>query len=120
MKINPSQRLTTPRPGGYITASMLALVAEKIKSSIKGGKGILVHRVADQVIVEARATGGRTAQSTADTIWYTATTKAGLPSASTVEQTAMARITSDSSGELGMVCVVNPDRDGWDALNFFE
>jgi len=52
------------------------------------------------------------------TIWYTATSKAGLPDASTVEETALGRVTAGD--QAGMVCVVNPDKDGWDAINFFE
>lgn len=47
-------------------------------------------------------------------------TKADLPDAVLVAETTMGRITTDNNGELGMVCVVNPTKDGWDAINFFE
>jgi hypothetical protein len=53
-----------------------------------------------------------------DRIWYTATSKAGLPDASTVAETALGRVTSGA--QQGMICVVNPAKNGWDAINFFE
>jgi hypothetical protein len=53
-----------------------------------------------------------------DVIWYTATTKAGLPDATTVAITALGRVTGGADN--GMICVVNEDGDGWDALNFCE
>jgi len=51
-----------------------------------------------------------------DVIWYTATSKAGLPSG--VAETSLGRVTAGS--QKGMVCVRNPDNDGWDAINFME
>ena len=59
---------------------------------------------------------GGSGGSNPDQIWYTATTKAGLES--DVPQTSLGRVTAGA--ELGMVCVRNPDNDGWDAINFFE
>lgn len=58
--------------------------------------------------------GGGTGQ----TIWYEAESKGELPAASTVPRTALGRVTSGY--QEGMVCVINPDGDGWDAINFFE
>lgn len=50
---------------------------------------------------------------------YVATTKSGLPSAGTVNVASIGRVDGVTS-ENGMFCVPNPDKDGWDALNFFE
>lgn len=50
-------------------------------------------------------------------IWYLATTKAGLPNTD-IAETALGRVTAGA--QKGMVCVRNPDNDGWDAINFFE
>lgn len=46
----------------------------------------------------------------------TATTKAGLEEP--VSEVFFGRVTDGA--QQGMVCVRNPDNDGWDALNFFE
>lgn len=51
-------------------------------------------------------------------VWYTATTKAGLPAASSVAETSLGRVTAGA--QAGMVCVVNPAKNGWDAINFME
>lgn len=49
--------------------------------------------------------------------WYTATTKAGLPNTD-IPETALGRVTAGD--DKGMVCVRNPDNNGWDAINFME
>lgn len=53
-----------------------------------------------------------------DPIWYEAATKAELPDPATVAATALGRVTSGALA--GMVCVVSPDGESWDAINFLE
>jgi len=118
MSNDPTQKLTTPNAGQPITAAMLRQLAEKIVNSIKPGKGIVIRRAADQITIEAKAKGTAGSGGSGATIWYTAETKAGLTDASTVAETALGRVTAGANQ--GMVCVVNPDKDGWDAINFCE
>lgn len=56
--------------------------------------------------------------SSSTRIWYTAESKGELPEARTVPQTSLGRVTDGP--QKGMICVINPDWDGWDAINFFE
>lgn len=53
-----------------------------------------------------------------DQIWYTAATKAELLNDETILETALGRVTGGA--QQGMVCIRNPNNDGWDAINFFE
>ena len=115
---DPSQKLKTPMAGQPITASMLRQISEKIRNSIKPGKGIFIRRAADELIIEATAKGKGGGSGGGGVIWYTAETKAGLPDASTVAETALGRVTAGDNA--GMVCVVNPLKNGWDAINFCE
>lgn len=112
------------RSGETLSAAAINQLIAKIKSAIVGGKGILVRRSGDQIIIETERggiSGSRSAAppSALPTIWYTAASKATLTDASTVSATALARVQSETS-ENGMVCIVNPDGDGWDAINFCE
>jgi len=115
---DPTQKLTTPGKGQAITAGMLRQVSEKIVGSIKAGKGIFIRRAADQITIELIDRGAKGGGSGGGLGWVTATTKAGLTDASTVAETMLGRVTAGANA--GMVCVVNPDKDGWDAINFCE
>lgn len=50
-------------------------------------------------------------------IWTTAATKAGLDNDS-VSETLLGRVTEGP--RKGMVCVRNPENDGWDSINYLE
>ena len=50
--------------------------------------------------------------------WVKAATKAELPDPSTLDETTLGRVTGGD--DQGMVCIINPAKDGWDAWNFFE
>lgn len=54
-----------------------------------------------------------------DDLHHTAATKGALPTASGVNVASVGRV-DGVTAENGMFCVPNPDRDGWDALNFWE
>lgn len=63
--------------------------------------------------------GGGSGGSAGENFHYLSTIKADLPDASTVDIRSFGRVDGVGSDN-GMVCVPNPDGDGWDALNFFE
>jgi hypothetical protein len=54
-----------------------------------------------------------------DPVWILADTVSALPAANTVPETQLARITTNNNGELGMILIVNPAKNGWHPLNFF-
>jgi hypothetical protein len=54
-----------------------------------------------------------------DELHFQATTKAGLTAASGVDVRSFGRV-EGSGSDNGMVCVPNPAKSGWDALNFWE
>lgn len=113
------QRVKAPGQGQEINASDLNKIVALILQCVKGGRGIQVERVGQSVII--KATGGGAGGGSFGTGWnnfYDATTKAGLDNAANVPEKSFGRVTAGS--QKGMVCVPNPDRDGWDALNFFE
>ncbi len=120
----PTHNMSPRRRGDDLTASTINQLMAKIRASIVGGKGILIRRGGDQIIIETARGGiggsnGGAPSTAAPTLWYTAASKATLTDASTVSATALARVQSETS-ENGMVCIVNPDGDGWDAINFCE
>ena len=109
---DPTQMLNTPQRGEQVTAAMLRQMWDKIRNSIKGGRGITIRRMGDEIMIESTARGGGT---TAGTTWYTADTEAELPSASSVAETALARVTTGA--DAGVIFIVNPTKTGWSAIN---
>lgn len=111
-KYDPHQITKVPK-NAPVTHEFLAKIKHLILNSLIGGDGVLVERMGENVIIRLRAqprggSGGRG--------MYTATTKAGLPSG--VGETSMGRVTA--GGDQGMMCIRNPDNDGWDAINVCE
>lgn len=113
-----NQRVKAPGQGQAINASDLRKMLALILQCVKGGRGIQVERVGQSVIIKATGNGGGGGQGGGWNNFYDATTKAGLIGATNVPEKSFARVTAGA--QKGMVCVPNPDRDGWDALNFFE
>lgn len=115
---DPNQRAKAPGYGQAITSADLRKIVALVLQNLRGGDGILVERHGQNVIVRlaagARGAGGGGGWNN----FYDATTKAGLIGATNVPEKSFARVTAGS--QKGMVAVPNPDRDGWDALNFFE
>lgn len=62
--------------------------------------------------------GGSGAGWVAGDGWYEAPTKAELQNDSSVPRTAFGLVTEGDQN--GMVCIRNPDNDGWDAINVLE
>lgn len=62
------------------------------------------------------AVGGSGSGNTEE-VWTTAESKAELENG-TVSQTLLGRVTDGS--QKGMVCVRNPDNDGWVSINFWD
>ena len=112
---DPTQMLNTPQRGEQVTAAMLRQMWDKIRNSIKGGRGITIRRMGDEIMIESTARGGGT---TAASSVYTAETKAELPDASTVPETSFARVTAGA--DQGSVYVVNVNKNGWLSINFWE
>lgn len=113
-----NQKIRAPKYGQAITAADLQKIVALIMQTVRGGDGILVERHGQNVIIRLaagpRGGGGGTGWNN----FYDATTKAGLIAAENVPEKSFARVTAGA--QKGMVAVPNPDRDGWDALNFFE
>ena len=113
-----NQKVRPPRRGEAITAADMNKIVALILQTVKGGRGVLVKRVGQSIVIEMGrgkvATGGG---GGSNNVFYSATTKAGLPSEPNLYK--FGRVDGVGSDN-GMVCVVNPDHDGWDALNFFE
>lgn len=113
-----NQKVKPARAGEAIRSADLQKIVALILQTVKGGRGVLVKRVGQSIIIEAEqgkvASGGGGGSGS---VFYSAKTKAGLPSEPNLYK--FGRV--DGVGaDNGMVCVVNPDHDGWDALNFFE
>jgi hypothetical protein len=51
---------------------------------------------------------------------YEADTKVELPPAEDVAETSFGRVITDENDELGMMCVINPAKDGWNAFTHAE
>lgn len=116
---DPYQKIKAPGYGQAIRAADLKKIVALIMQCVKGGKGILVERAGQSVIIKTEE--GQRGGSGVGGGWnnfYDATTKAGLTNAANVPEKSFGRVTAGA--QKGMVCVPNPDRDGWDALNFFE
>lgn len=64
------------------------------------------------------AVGGGGGGGTTETLWYEAPTKAELQNDSSVPRTSWGLV--NAGDDNGMVCVRNPDNDGWDAINVLE
>lgn len=115
---SPTQKLNNPRRGEHVTAARETSLITQLRRMIVAGRGILVKSAGDQVIIEAKpGIGGTGGKSSGAFTWMkTATTKAGLEEP--VNEIWFGRVTAGD--DKGMVCVRNPDNDGWDAINFFE
>ena len=102
-----------------IGANALRRILDMILEFIKPGRGIRVERRGQQVYIHVAQTGrGTGSGGGGPTIWYTATTKAGLPEGDGIAETALGRVTAGAN--MGMVCVRNPDNDGWVSINVLE
>jgi len=118
MPINPSQKIPSASRGKLLSADMVNTIVAAMKRMVVGGDGIRVEVMGDQIRINAkrqlipvgRGGGG-------DTLWCkTATTKAGLEEP--VGEIYFGRVTAGT--DQGMMCVRNPDNDGWNAFTHFE
>lgn len=114
-----NQRVRPPGQGQAINASDLRKMLALILQCVKGGRGIQVERVGQSIIVSQQAGtrgGGGGGTGGVGTWCKTATTKAGLEEP--VSEVYFGRVTSGA--DEGMMCVRNPDNDGWNAFTHFE
>jgi len=116
-KYNPNQRVEPPKKFQPVGAPFFAHLKHWILNMMEGGRGVTLERAGDRVIIHADGTSRGFGGGGGGITWYEATTKAGLPNTS-IAETALGRVTAGS--QKGMVCVRNPDNDGWDAINFWE
>lgn len=63
--------------------------------------------------------GGGSEDAIIDKIWAVEPLKTDLPDPGDGRITLLGRVEGDGYDD-GMVCVINPDKTGWDAINFFE
>jgi len=118
---DPNQRTKAPGYGQAITSADLRKIVALILQNLTGGDGILVERHGQNVVVKlaagARGAGG--GGGSGPTIWYTATTKAGLPDAAdSIVSTALGRVTA---GTLQGACFVrHPTTDDWVSFTHLE
>lgn len=118
---DPNQRTRAPGYGQAITSADLRKIVALVLQNLRGGDGILVERHGQNVIVRlaagARGAGG--GGGSGPTIWYTATTKAGLPDAADgIVSTALGRVTA---GTLQGACFVrHPTTDDWVSFTHLE
>jgi len=119
---DPNQRTRAPGYGQAITSADLRKIVALVLQCVKGdGQTILVERAGQSVIVKlaagARGAGG--GGGSGPTIWYTATTKAGLPDAAdSIVSTALGRVTA---GTLQGACFVrHPTTDDWVSFTHLE
>lgn len=115
---DPNQKTRAPRRGEPITSADMQKIVALILQTVKGGRGILIKRVGQSIIVEAeqgRAVGG--SGSSAFHSWCkVAPTKAELEEP--VAEIYFGRVTAGD--DIGMMCVRNPDNDGWNSFTHFE
>lgn len=114
---DPSQKIQPLRQGDVITAAMLRQIVDKVLRSVIGGQGCIVQRIGDQAVINVTALPAAGGGGGGGAV-YTAATKAGLVDASTVPETSFARVTAGA--DKGTMYVVNPEKTGWTAFNFFE
>lgn len=115
---NDTQKLKPPRRGERLTSDWQSHLVAAIHRYFVPGKGIRIKRMGDQAVISAEAVGGGGGGGdVVGKIWYEAESKAELPTVN-VKQTALGRVTAGANK--GMVCIRNPDNDGWHAINFWE
>jgi hypothetical protein len=114
-----NQRVRPPGQGQAINASDLRKILALILQCVKGGRGIQVQRVGQSVIVSQQAGTRGGGGGGGQVIWYTATTKAGLPDAADgIISTALGRVTAGA--QQGMCCVRHPTTDDWVSFTHLE
>lgn len=120
---DPYQKVRTPGYGQAIRAADLNKIVALILQCVKGGKGILVERAGQSVIIRTedgpRGAGGGGGLGGGETIWYRAASKAALPDAGDgVASTALGRVTA---GTLQGACFVrHPTTDDWVSFTHLE
>lgn len=118
---NFSQKTPSFNKGQALPAGALNHVVEAVKRMIVAGTGMRIERAGDQIVLHAKgqpmARGGGGGGDAVAQIWTTASTKAGLDNDS-VSELLLGRVTAGS--QKGMVCVRNPDNDGWVSINFWD
>lgn len=115
-KYDPYQRTRTPARGEQISSHLLRKIVYLILNHIKPGRGIQIESRGENTYIHVADNGRGFGGMGAGTWMKTATTKAGLEEP--VSEVWFGRVTAGA--QKGMVCVRNPDNDGWDAINFFE
>lgn len=117
-KLDKNQKFQPPKKFQALSSNDLVKLKNWIYNLVTAGQGIRIERSNDRVIVHAETAGkGFGGMGTGSGLWMkTATTKAGLEEP--VSEVYFGRVTAGA--QQGMVCVRNPDNDGWDAINFFE
>lgn len=117
-----NQKLRTPGRGQEITAALIMKIRALIIGTVKPGPGIIVQRQGEAVFIGLENGGkggsGGSIGGGGDAFHIEAETKAALPSAASTNRRTIGFITT--GGDVGMVCVINPDQDGWDAINVLE
>lgn len=117
--MNPTQKVPTFRAGQALTADSLNHAVRALLGMIKPGRGILVKPMGNNIEISAEGQGiprGGGGDPGAGVWCKTATTKAALEEP--VSEIYFGRVTSGDDG--GMMCVRNPDNNGWNAFTHFE
>lgn len=117
-KYDQHQTPKLPAKNQPFGAQTFQTLKDMILNLVQEGKGIRVERRGFRVFVHATGVGGKGTGSSGGRIWYTASTKAGLPEGDGIAETALGRVTAGA--DVGMVCIRNPDNDGWDAITHLE
>lgn len=116
-----NQKVKAPSIGNKIKSSDLDKMVALILKTVRGDNhSIFVERAGQSVIIKlgkgVRSGGG--GGGGGDTFHIEATTKAGLTDASTVSRKTLGFVTT--GGDIGMVCVVNPAGNDWNAITHLE
>lgn len=111
---DPNQTTRAPGYGQAITSADLRKIVALILQTVKGGRGILVARVGQSVVINVE-TGGAGRGNTGGAWMIYADTFAALPTPTVINQ--FARILTGA--DKGMTCVVNADVNGWVSFTHF-
>lgn len=119
-----TQKLDAPKRGQRITADDNKKMIALVKRLIVGGKGILVRKAGDQVVIESRAMGGGTAAVSESWAPYERASEEALIATTTTDNgdplpySALAVITN---GDLsGSWWGRNPNNTGWRCLTVWR
>ena len=118
-KYDQNQTPKLPAKNQQFGAQTFQTLKDMILNLVQAGAGVRVERRGLRVFIHATGAGGKGMGAMAGGVtWYQATTKAGLDNDS-VSRHSFGIVVGVGSDH-GMFCIRNPDKDGWDAINFLE